>query len=165
MITNINGLDVKIIKKVLTNVEVDYIVKTVVDIYFEKEDFENIPYSPLTARTNFYSLLFQLCVEDYDGEDIKKYNELYEHDVQGYILSKIRNASEAKKLIEESIKLATSISGVIEKYLSKFMDLMTQNTLSSSDINKALNQLPADWKKVYGEFMQITGQTSKETQN
>ena len=101
MITNINGLDVKIIKEVLTNVEVDYIVKTVVDIYFEKEDFENIPYSPLTARTNFYSLLFQLCVEDYDGEDIKKYNELYEHDVQGYILSEIRNASEAKKLIEE----------------------------------------------------------------
>ena len=89
---------IKLKKDFLTNGEVNYIVSEVLKLYNETGDIKDYNFSPLTMIGNFYSLLFEACIEDYDNSTIDDFNHYYSLGVQYKLLMVITNDREAYDL-------------------------------------------------------------------
>ena len=73
----VKGNKITLKKDYLTNGEVNYIVGEVLKIYNQEGDIDGYSYSPLAMITNFYALLFSICIDGYDIDNIEDYNKYY----------------------------------------------------------------------------------------
>lgn len=159
---NIKGENIKLKKDYLTNGEVNYIVSEALQIYMDSGDISNYDYSPLSMITNFYAMLFELCIEDYDMDKIDDYNKYYNLGVHYELLRVVTNAEEAYHLLISTSKDLTSIENVIDKNIKRLMQLIEDKIPDSKAMTKLINKLPKEWQKVVNEYNDITGKQKEE---
>ena len=112
----VKGNKIELSKSFLTNGEVNYIITEVLKIYNQNDDdIEGLDYSPLAMMTNFYALLFSMCIKDYNLDDIGMYNKYYNMGVQYELLKVITNADEAYHLMMSLSKQMFSVENILDK--------------------------------------------------
>lgn len=108
----------KLKKDYLTNIEVNYIVSEVLKLYNQEGDIENYRFSPLTMMSNFYSLLFQCCIEGYDFNNSEDYENAYNCGLHKLLIENITNAKEAYNLM---LDISNKFNG-LEYIISRALD-------------------------------------------
>lgn len=161
---NITVKDTEIIlkKDYLTNSEVNYIVATVLKLYKKGGDIDGYSFSPLTTITNFYSLLFEVCIEGYNPDNIEEYNKYYNLGVQYELLKSVTNADEAYHLVMSISKDMTSLESIVNDGINKLLNIVTEKVPDAKVMSKMVNKLPKEWKKVVEDYNNITGKELKE---
>lgn len=148
---------IKLKKDYLTNGEVNYILSEVLKIYSQEGDIEEYSYSPLAMITNFYALLFSICIEDYNIDNIEDYDKYYNIGTHYELLRTVTNADEAYHLMMSLSKQMVSIENVIDKNLNKLINCVMAKMPDTKTMTKIVNKLPKDWQKVVSEYSQIIG--------
>lgn len=153
-----NNEEIELVKGYLTNGEVNYIVKSVVEIYNQSSDIEGYSYSPLSMMANFYNLLFSVCIKDYNIDNDEDFNKYYNKGIQQALLSKVINAQEAYDLLIETTKNFNSFGYIIENIINAII-----NKLPDLDnLNNLADKLPDEWKNVFNQYNSIVGKTNEE---
>ena len=151
----VKGNKIELSKSFLTNGEVNYIITEVLKIYNQNDDdIEGLDYSPLAMMTNFYALLFSMCIKDYNLDDIGMYNKYYNMGVQYELLKVITNADEAYHLMMLS-KQMFSVENILDKNLNKLVNLISKKIPDKKTLNEMIDKLPDEWKSALGEYNQI----------
>ena len=152
----VKGNKIELSKSFLTNGEVNYIITEVLKIYNQNDDdIEGLDYSPLAMMTNFYALLFSMCIKDYNLDDIGMYNEYYNMGVQYELLKVITNADEAYHLMMSLSKQMFSVENILDKNLNKLVNLISKKIPDKKTLNEMIDKLPDEWKNALGEYNQI----------
>lgn len=156
----INEKKIKLKKNYLTNAEVNFIVSEALKTYIDKEenDIEGYDYNPLTMITNFYAMLFELCIKDYNLDNIEDYNKYYNDGVHLKLLENIINAKEAYDLMIKLSGEITSLSNIIGRSLKLFIDKIPEK----NDFSEILTKLPEEWQKVADEYNNIIGKSEEK---
>ena len=158
----VRDTEINLKKDYLTNSEVNYIVEAVLKLYDKDGDIDQYSFSPLTMITNFYSLLFEVCIEGYNPDDIEDYNKYYNLGVQYELLKVVVNAEEAYHLMMSISKDMSSLEAIINKGINKLLGLLDAKMPDAKAMNKMVNKLPKEWKKVVTDYNNIIGKDSKE---
>lgn len=158
----VKGNKITLKKDYLTNGEVAQIVKIALEIHNQTEDIEGYDYSPISMITNFYALLFDFCIEDYDLDKTEDYDKYYNLGTQYELLRVVTNADEAYHLMMSLSKQMTSLENIIDKNLNKFINMITEKIPDAKTMNKMINKLPKEWQKVINEHNEIVGKTTIE---
>ena len=158
----VKGNKITLKKDYLTNGEVAQIVKIALEIHNQAEDIEGYDYSPISMITNFYALLFDFCIEDYDLDKTEDYDKYYNLGTQYELLRVVTNADEAYHLMMSLSKQMTSLENIIDKNLNKFINMITEKIPDAKTMNKMINKLPKEWQKVINEHNEIVGKTTIE---
>lgn len=158
----VRDTEINLKKDYLTNSEVNYIVEAVLKLYDKDGDIDQYSFSPLTMITNFYSLLFEVCIEDYNPDDIEDYNKYYNLGVQYELLKVVVNAEEAYHLMMSISKDMSSLEAIVNKGINKLLGLLDTKMPDAKAMNKMVNKLPKEWKKVVTDYNNIIGKDSKE---
>ena len=153
---------IKLKQDYLTNGEVNYILGEVLKIYNQEGDIDGYSYSPLAMITNFYALLFSICIEGYDIDNIEDYNKYYNIGTHYELLRVVTNADEAYHLMMSLSKQIISVENVVDKNLNKLINMITEKIPDAKTMNKMVNKLPKDWQKVVNQYNEITGKDNKE---
>lgn len=148
----------KLKKDYLTNGEVNYIVSSVIDIYRKEEDIVGYKFSPLSAMSNFYFLLFQLCIDGYDADDNDMYEELYCAGVHKTLIEEVTNADEAYDLLLDTMDNLQNIGNILSTILGEIVSKLPD----AKDLNDIAEKLPEQWKEAIGRYEDITGISAKE---
>lgn len=158
----VRDTEINLKKDYLTNSEVNYIVEAVLKLYDKDGDIDQYSFSPLTMITNFYSLLFEVCIEGYNPDDIEDYNKYYNLGVQYELLKVVVNAEEAYHLMMSISKDMSSLEAIVNKGINKLLGLLDTKMPDAKAMNKIVNKLPKEWKKVVTDYNNIIGKDSKE---
>lgn len=158
----VRDTEINLKKDYLTNSEVNYIVEEVLKLYDKDGDIDQYSFSPLTMITNFYSLLFEVCIEGYNPDDIDDYNKYYNLGVQYELLKIVVNAEEAYHLMMSISKDMSSLEAIVNKGINKLLGLLDTKMPDAKAMNKIVNKLPKEWKKVVTDYNNIIGKDSKE---
>jgi len=148
---------IKLKKDYLTNGEVNYILGEVLKIYNQEGDIDGYSYSPLAMITNFYALLFSICIEGYDIDNIEDYNKYYNIGTHYELLRVVTNADEAYHLMMSLSKQMVSVENIIDKNLNNLIDFVMAKVPDTKAMTKMVNKLPKDWQKAVSEYNQIIG--------
>lgn len=158
----VKNTEVILKKDYLTNGEVNYIVETVLGLYRSDGDIDKYSFSPMTMITNFYSLLFEACIDGYNPDNVDDYNKYYNIGTQYELLKVVTNADEAYHLMMSISKDMASLEAIVDKGISKLLDIINKKIPDAKSMSKMMNKLPKEWKKVVEDYNNITGQSSKE---
>ena len=131
---------IKLKQDYLTNGEVNYIVGEVLKIYNQEGDIDGYSYSPLAMITNFYALLFSICIDGYDIDNIEDYNKYYNIGTHYELLRIVTNADEAYHLMMSLSKQMISVENIIDKNLNKLVDTITEKIPDAKTMNKIINK-------------------------
>ena len=131
----VKGNKITLKKDYLTNGEVNYIVGEVLKIYNQEGDIDGYSYSPLAMITNFYALLFSICIDGYDIDNIEDH------------------------LMMSLSKQIISVENIVDKNLNKLINMVIERIPDAKTMNKMVNKLPKDWQKVVDEHNEIVGKT------
>lgn len=153
---------IKLKKDYLTNGEVNYMVKTALEIYNAEGDIEGYGYSPLSMFTNFYALLFGMCIEDYNIDSIEDYDKYYNLGVHTELMMEITNAMEAYNLLVSISKQLCDIPNVIDRSIQKIINIMAEKIPNGEELSKMMEKMPKEWNKVLSEYNNIIGESKKE---
>ena len=153
---------IKLKQDYLTNGEVNYIVGEVLKIYNQEGDIDGYSYSPLAMITNFYALLFSICIDGYDIDNIEDYNKYYNIGTHYELLRIVTNADEAYHLMMSLSKQIISVENIVDKNLNKLINMVIERIPDAKTMNKMVNKLPKDWQKVVNQYNEITGKDNKE---
>ena len=153
---------IKLKKDYLTNGEVTQIVKIALEIHNQAEDIEGYDYSPISMITNFYALLFDFCIEDYDLDKTEDYDKYYNLGTQYELLRVVTNADEAYHLMMSLSKQMTSLENIIDKNLKSVVEMVANKLPDAKAMAKMVNELPKEWQKVINEHNEIVGKTTIE---
>ena len=146
----------------ITNGEVNYIISEVLKIYNEEGDIEGFGYNHLSMVTNFYALLFSLCIEGYDIDKIEDYDKYYNLGTQYELLKVVTNAEEAYHLMMSLSKQVVSVENIIDKNLNNLVNLIMEKIPDAKTMSKMVDKLPKEWKDVIAEHNKIVGKEQKE---
>ncbi|MGN0966350.1 MAG: hypothetical protein ACI4OP_01975 [Candidatus Coprovivens sp.] len=149
-------------KDYLTNGEVAQIVKIALGIYNQPEDIDGYDYSPISMITNFYALLFDFCIEDYDLDKTEDYDKYYNMGAQYELLRVVTNADEAYHLMMSLSKQISSLENIIDKNLKNVVEMISNKLPDAKAMAKMVNKLPKEWQKVVNEYNEIVGKTTIE---
>ena len=155
----VKGNKITLKKDYLTNGEVNYIVGEVLKIYNQEGDIDGYSYSPLAMITNFYALLFSICIDGYDIDNIEDYNKYYNIGAHYELLRIVTNADEAYHLMMSLSKQIISVENIVDKNLNKLINMVIERIPDAKTMNKMVNKLPKDWQKVVDEHNEIVGKT------
>lgn len=158
----VKGNTVKLKRDYLTNGEVNYILEEVLKLYNQDGDIDGYSFSPMTMITNFYSLLFEVCIEDYDASNTDDYNKYYNLGVQYELLKVVTNADEAYHLMMTISKDMASVEAVVDKGITKLIAAIMEKIPDAKTMSKMLNKLPKEWQKVVSDYNNIIGKETKE---
>ena len=158
----VKGNKITLKKDYLTNGEVNYIVGEVLKIYNQEGDIDGYSYSPLAMITNFYALLFSICIDGYDIDNIEDYNKYYNIGTHYELLRIVTNADEAYHLMMSLSKQIISVENVVDKNLNKHINMITEKIPDAKAMTKMVNKLPKDWQNVVNQYNEITGKDNKE---
>ena len=158
----VKGNKITLKKDYLTNGEVNYIVGEVLKIYNQEGDIDGYSYSPLAMITNFYALLFSICIDGYDIDNIEDYNKYYNIGTHYELLRIVTNADEAYHLMMSLSKQIISVENIVDKNLNKLINMVIERIPDAKTMNKMVNKLPKDWQKVVNQYNEITGKDNKE---
>ena len=156
----VKGNKITLKKDYLTNGEVTQIVKIALGIYNQPEDIEDYDYSPISMITNFYALLFDFCIEDYDLDKTEDYDKYYNMGVQYELLRVVTNADEAYHLMMSLSKQISSLENIIDKNLKNIVEMVSNKIPDAKTMAKMVNKLPKEWQKVVNEHNEIVGKTT-----
>jgi len=159
---NIKGEKIKLKKDYLTNGEVNYIVSEALNIFMEGDDIKDYDYSPLSMITNFYAMLFELCIEGYNMDSIDDYNKYYNLGAHYELLRVVTNADEAYHLLMSLSKDLRSIENIIDKNIKKLLKMIEDKLPDSKAMTKLVNKLPKEWQRVVNDYNSITGKQTEE---
>ena len=151
----VKGNKITLKKDYLTNGEVNYIVGEVLKIYNQEGDIDGYSYSPLAMITNFYALLFSICIDGYDIDNIEDYNKYYNIGTHYELLRIVTNADEAYHLMMSLSKQIISVENIVDKNLNKLINMVIERIPDAKTMNKMVNKLPDEWKSALGEYNQI----------
>ena len=155
----VKGNKITLKKDYLTNGEVNYIVGEVLKIYNQEGDIDGYSYSPLAMITNFYALVFSICIDGYDCDNIEDYNKYYNIGTHYELLRIVTNADEAYHLMMSLSKQIISVENIVDKNLNKLINMVMERIPDAKTMNKMVNKLPKDWQKVVDEHNEIVGKT------
>ena len=158
----VKGNKITLKKDYLTNGEVNYIVGEVLKIYNQEGDIDGYSYSPLAMITNFYALLFSICIDGYNIDNIEDYNKYYNIGTHYELLRIVTNADEAYHLMMSLSKQIISVENIVDKNLNKLINMVAERMPDAKTMNKMVNKLPKDWQKVVNQYNEITGKDNKE---
>lgn len=150
---------IKLKQDYLTNGEVNYILGEVLKIYNQEGDIDGYSYSPLAMITNFYALLFSICIEGYDIDNIEDYNKYYNIGIHYELLRVVTNADEAYHLMMSLSKQMVSVESVLDNNLNKLVNFIMEKIPDAKTMTKLVNKLPKEWQKVIDEHNEIVGKT------
>ena len=153
---------IKLKQDYLTNGEVNYIVGEVLKIYNQEGDIDGYSYSPLAMITNFYALLFSICIDGYDIDNIEDYNKYYNIGTHYELLRIVTNADEAYHLMMSLSKQIISVENIVDKNLNKLINMVAERIPDAKTMNKMVNKLPKDWQNIVNQYNEITGKDNKE---
>lgn len=156
----VKGNKITLKKDYLTNGEVTQIVKIALGIYNQPEDIDDYDYSPISMITNFYALLFDFCIEDYDLDKTEDYDKYYNMGVQYELLRVVTNADEAYHLMMSLSKQISSLENIIDKNLKNIAEMVSNKIPDAKTMAKMVNKLPKEWQKVVNEHNEIVGKTT-----
>ena len=156
----VKGNKITLKKDYLTNGEVTQIVKIALGIYNQPEDIDDYDYSPISMITNFYALLFDFCIEDYDLDKTEDYDKYYNMGVQYELLRVVTNADEAYHLMMSLSKQISSLENIIDKNLKNIVEMVSNKIPDTKTMAKMVNKLPKEWQKVVNEHNEIVGKTT-----
>lgn len=156
----IKGTEVKLKKDYLTNAEVNYILSEVLNTYIKSGDIEDYDFSPLSMITAFYSLLFSVCIEDYEISNIDDYNKYYNIGTQYELLKNITNAEEAYHLMMLLSERLSDFNGILNKGINNLMNFLSSKIPDAKEMNKMVNKLPKEWQKVMNDYNNITNKNN-----
>ena len=156
----IKGTEVKLKKDYLTNAEVNYILSEVLNTYIKSGDIKDYDFSPLSMITAFYSLLFSICIEDYEISNIDDYNKYYNIGAQYELLKNITNAEEAYHLMMLLSERLSDFNGILNKGINNLMDFLSSKIPDAKEMNKMVNKLPKEWQKVMNDYNNITNKNN-----
>lgn len=156
----VKGNKITLKKDYLTNGEVIQIVKIALGIYNQPEDIDDYDYSPISMITNFYALLFDFCIEDYDLDKTEDYDKYYNMGVQYELLRVVTNADEAYHLMMSLSKQISSLENIIDKNLKNIVEMVSNKIPDAKTMAKMVNKLPKEWQKVVNEHNEIVGKTT-----
>ena len=158
----VKGNKITLKKDYLTNGEVNYIVGEVLKIYNQEGDIDGYSYSPLAMITNFYALLFSICIDGYDIDNIEDYNKYYNIGTHYELLRIVTNADEAYHLMMSLSKQIISVENIVDKNLNKLINMVIERIPDAKTMNKMINKLPKEWQNVVNQYNEITGKDNKE---
>lgn len=158
----VKGNKITLKKDYLTNGEVTQIVKIALGIYNQPEDIDGYDYSPISMITNFYALLFDFCIEDYDLDKTEDYDKYYNMGAQYELLRVVTNADEAYHLMMSLSKQISSLENIIDKNLKNVVEMVSNKLPDAKAMAKMVNKLPKEWQKVVNEYNEIVGKTTIE---
>lgn len=156
----VKGNKIALKKDYLTNGEVTQIVKIALGIYNQPEDIDDYDYSPISMITNFYALLFDFCIEDYDLDKTEDYDKYYNMGTQYELLRVVTNADEAYHLMMSLSKQISSLENIIDKNLKNIVEMVSNKIPDAKTMAKMVNKLPKEWQKVVNEHNEIVGKTT-----
>lgn len=158
----VKGETIKLKKDYLTNGEINYMVKTALEIYNAEGDIEGYGYSPLSMFTNFYALLFGMCIEDYNIDSVEDYDKYYNLGTHTELMMEITNATEAYNLLVSISKQLCDIPNVIDRSIQKIINIMAEKIPNGEELSKMMKKMPKEWNKVLSEYNNIIGENKKE---
>lgn len=158
----VKGQKIKLKKDYLTNGEVNYIVVNVLELYNTSDDIKDYSFSPLSMYTNFYSLLFELCIEDYIQGDADSYNKYYNLGAQYELMKIVVNAQEAYNILIDTANKMSSVAGVLDKGITNIVKFLNEKIPDQKTMMKLANKLPKEWQKAVNEYNNITGNDKNE---
>ena len=156
----VKGNKIALKKDYLTNGEVTQIVKIALGIYNQPEDIDDYDYSPISMITNFYALLLDFCIEDYDLDKTEDYDKYYNMGVQYELLRVVINADEAYHLMMSLSKQISSLENIIDKNLKNIVEMVSNKIPDAKTMAKMVNKLPKEWQKVVNEHNEIVEKTT-----
>lgn len=148
----------KLKKDYLTNIEVNYIVSEVLKLYNQEGDIDDYRFSPLTMMSNFYSLLFQCCIEGYNFDNEEDYEKAYNCGLHKLLIENITNAEEAYKMI---LDISNKFNG-LEYIISQALTELMKKIPDAKAMNKMINKLPKEMQEAVKQYEMITGLSTKE---
>lgn len=146
---------IKLKKDFLTNGEVNYIVSEVLKLYNETGDIKDYNFNPLTMIGNFYSLLFEACIEDYDNSSIDDFNHYYSLGVQYKLLKVITNAREAYDLMIKISNQMSKLDNTISVFLNRVLTILNDKMLSKDELETAFKDLPKELENALSDLKEV----------
>lgn len=152
-----NNCTVTLKKEFLSNGEIYEILRKVLKIYKDTNDFEGYSFSPFTMETNFFALLFDVCIKDYDIKNIDEFDKLFNAGIHEELLDKVTNAKYAYDKMNEIARGMSGIEGILDKNLTALLEIIKTRIPDEKTLTKMLNRLPKEWKRVTEGYSKITG--------